>query len=80
MLFRDLIYDIGIRTGLRIVVPKGFVTDFASVPRALHSMIGPTGRYTNAAIVHDYLFWTQSCTRKQSDNLMAIAMREGGVT
>lgn len=80
MLFRDLTYDIGTRTGLRIVVPRGFVTDFASVPRALHSVIGPTGRYTNAAIVHDYLYWIQTCSRGQSDNLMAIAMREAGVS
>jgi len=79
MLFGDLTYNIGIRTGLTITVPRGFVTDFASIPRALHGYLGPTGRYSNAAIVHDYLYWIQACDRRQSDNLMAIAMREAGV-
>lgn len=77
MLDRDLVYKIGINTPYSIVVPRGFVTDFASIPQAVHSFgLGPNGRYANASIVHDYLYWTQTCTRKQADNLMAIAMKE----
>lgn len=38
-----------------IVVPVGFVTDFASVPRSLQWLAPSTGTYTLAAIVHDWL-------------------------
>lgn len=79
MLQGSLLYKIGHDTPFAIVVPRGFVTDFASVPKRLHSVIGPTGPYSNSAVVHDYLYWIQSCTRKQSDNILAIGMREAGV-
>jgi len=36
------------------VVPKGFKTDFASVPAAVQWLIPSTGRYSQAAIVHDF--------------------------
>lgn len=40
---------------LGLEVPDGFVTDGASVPRALWWLFPPTGRYFLAAVVHDYL-------------------------
>lgn len=39
-----------------IRVPAGFVTDFASIPRALWVVLPPTGKYGKAAVVHDYLY------------------------
>jgi hypothetical protein len=39
-----------------IRVPVGFVTDFASIPRALWSLLPPTGRYGKAAVIHDWLY------------------------
>jgi Protein of unknown function (DUF1353). len=80
MLQRDLVYRIGINTPYTITVPKGFVTDFGSIPKIFRPVLGSTGPYSQAAVVHDYLYWVQSCTRKQSDNLLAIAMRESGVS
>lgn len=38
-----------------IVVPAGFRTDFASVPRSLQWLAPSTGKYTLAAVLHDYL-------------------------
>lgn len=38
-----------------IVVPKGYRTDFASVPRFFWRIIPPYGRYAKASVVHDYL-------------------------
>jgi hypothetical protein len=38
------------------VVPAGFTTDFASVPQALTWLVPRYGRYTKAAILHDYLW------------------------
>ncbi len=62
-----------------LVVPQGFVHDKASVPRALWSIFPKSGPYTRAAVIHDYLYWAQPCTREQSDNLLIIAMKESGV-
>ncbi len=62
-----------------LVVPVGFVTDLASVPDLAEPLLPRAGEYSNAAIIHDYLYWTQSCTREQADNLMSIAMKDAGV-
>ena len=62
-----------------IRVPKGFVTDFASIPRVLWSVLSPTGEFRLPAVIHDYLYWFQPCTREESDNLLLIAMKEEGV-
>lgn len=76
----DMIYQIG-STNERIVVPKGFVTDFASIPQTLWSLgLSPYGRYSRAAVVHDYLYWSQGCTRDQSDRLLVLAMKESDVS
>ncbi len=39
-----------------IVVPVGFITDFASVPRLFWWLVSPWGKYGKAAIVHDFLY------------------------
>jgi uncharacterized protein DUF1353 len=79
MLAKDLTYVVG-ETDLKIVVPGGFVTDFASTPKPLWSLsLSPHEKYSKAAIVHDYLYWTHICTREQADNILMIAMKESGV-
>ena len=79
VLFRDLDYHVG-QTDITITVPKGFVTDFASIPQAFWGTgLSPNGKYSKAAIVHDYLYWAQGCTRKQADNILMIAMKESDV-
>lgn len=42
--------------GETIEVQAGYVTDFASVPPLLWSVIPPIGKYNRAAILHDYLY------------------------
>lgn len=66
-------------TGQRIVVPRGFVTDFATVPRIFWTFFPKHGEYTRAAIVHDYLYWQQACTREQADELFDIVMEDSEV-
>lgn len=76
VLIEDVNYHVG-DSSVTITVPKGFVTDFASIPQALWSFgLSPNGRYSKAAIVHDYLYWTQGCSRLQADNVLMIAMKE----
>ena len=45
---------------LKITIPSGFVTDLASVPRAFWSFFPPFGKYTTAAIIHDFLYSTKN--------------------
>lgn len=79
MLFAPMTYKVG-ASGVSIVVPDGFVHDNASVPSPLWSLLPAHGTYGKAAIVHDYLYWAQPCTRLQADNLLMLAMKESGVS
>jgi hypothetical protein len=75
----EMVWLIG-NTSDKIVVPKGFVTDFASIPQPLWSFgLSPQGEYSRAAVIHDFLYWSQVCTREQADNLLLIAMKESNV-
>jgi hypothetical protein len=47
---------IGGRERLAVVVPSGYVTDFASIPRAVHFIISPFGKHAEAAVIHDWLY------------------------
>lgn len=78
VLGNDLVFTIR-KTGQRIVVPRGFVTDFASVPRVFWTFFPKHGEYTRAAIVHDYLYWQQKCSREQADELFDIVMEDSEV-
>lgn len=71
-------YRIG-STEVAVEVPRGFVTDYASIPTPFRALFARQGRYSRAAVVHDYLYWTQRCSRLQADNLFMIAMKESGV-
>jgi hypothetical protein len=57
-------------------VPVGFVTDFASIPRAFWSLLPPDALYTYPAILHDYLYWDQRGTRADADLTLRYAMEE----
>jgi len=75
---RPVVYEVG-NTGQRVVVPEGFVTDFASMPRALWPVYPKTGRYQFAAVVHDYLYWEQSVSREAADWIFLAGMKESKV-
>jgi hypothetical protein len=80
ILLEEMAYELG-NTGVYIRVPSGFVTDYASIPVAVQRLTGltPHGQYSRAAIIHDYLYWTQTCTREQADRILVIAMKESEV-
>lgn len=59
-----------------VTVPSGFVTDFASIPRIFWSALRPDGEYAYAAVVHDYLYWTQTRSRDEADHIFKIAMED----
>lgn len=62
-----------------ITAPRGFVTDLASVPRFFWAAFPKTGQYMSAAILHDYLYWDQRCSRAQADRIFDIEMKSYGV-
>jgi hypothetical protein len=58
-------------------VPNGFCTDLASIPQVFWSFGLPhTGRYAYAAIVHDFLYWTQTTTQWMADQILLAAMKD----
>ncbi|WP_407073743.1 DUF1353 domain-containing protein [Pseudoxanthomonas mexicana] len=59
-----------------VSVPVGFVTDLASIPRVFWSILPTNGRYAHSAVVHDYLYWEQSLSREESDEVMALSMAD----
>jgi hypothetical protein len=74
-------------TGARdtIEVPAGFVTDFASVPRACSWLIPTYGTYTPAAVVHDWLCeqvhaGAATVSRRDADGIFRRSLRELGVS
>lgn len=78
---RAFTYRLGSKEGEEsVTVPKGFKTDFASVPRAFWQVLPPDGTYTQAAVVHDYLYYAQIFTRKKSDYVFLEAMGVLGVS
>jgi len=64
--------------GEKVLVPRGFETDLASVPRILWSITPPYGDFLLAIILHDWLYasdYKRSClgerkARKFSDDEM----------
>jgi AraC-like DNA-binding protein len=72
---QPMVYRIGVSRD-SVVIPAGFVTDMASIPPVLQSIIQQNGPYQLPAIVHDYLYWRQTCTRQQSDRILLLGMTE----
>nr|WP_246752119.1 DUF1353 domain-containing protein [Bradyrhizobium diazoefficiens] len=59
-----------------MTVPVGFVTDFASIPRAFWSLLRPDGIYAYAAVIHDWLYWEQDRSKDTSDMTLKFAMQD----
>lgn len=58
-----------------LTVPKGFITDYASVVRAPIAFWIAGDRAHEAATVHDYLYQTHHCrTREKADKIFLEAM------
>jgi hypothetical protein len=68
----------------RFEVPAGYVTDYATVPRVVSWLIPRYGRWTRAAIVHDYLITDVLAAGEISpvdvDGIFRRILRELGVS
>ena len=79
-LTRTLVYEL--RNRDEIVVPKGFMTNYASIPKALRWFIDQDGpAIRDISVVHDYLYSQGNLyryTRRQADQILYQGMREQG--
>lgn len=60
-----------------IRVPKGFETDFGSVPQIFQCIISPIGKATKAYVLHDYLCFLHKqgvISREACDEFFKIAL------
>lgn len=65
-----------------VVVPKGFRTDYASVPKIFRNIINTYGKHGRAAVVHDWLYSSQceiNVTRAEADKIFLEIMVEWNV-
>ncbi|RLG10267.1 hypothetical protein DRN73_08220 [Candidatus Pacearchaeota archaeon] len=80
-LLEEFDYYLGnLDSGLCIKVPKGFVTDFASVPRLFWLILPPWDKYGKAAVLHDYLYHSGKFTRILCDTIFYEAMTVSNVS
>lgn len=78
-LLSEFIYELGNDPQRIIVVPKGFITDFASVPQLFWNILPPWGTYGKAAVLHDWNYKKQEFTRKFCDDILMESMTTLGV-
>lgn len=73
------------RSANTLVIPKLVATDFASIPRVLHSLLSPLNNSIYAAIVHDYLYRNpqaenaRNIDKETADRIFYWGMRARGV-
>jgi hypothetical protein len=67
-------------TGDVFLVPRGYETDFASIPPSSRWLIEPFGNHAEAAVVHDWLYAVgEEGKREEADKVFRYAMKEQGV-
>jgi Protein of unknown function (DUF1353) len=64
-----------------VIVPVGFITDFASIPKVLRNILPATGPYGPAAVLHDYMYRTglwhpggPKCELRDANGILRLAM------
>lgn len=60
--------------GRSLFIPKGTVSNGASVPRLLWGIYSPYGTYTYPAVVHDFLYENNLYSRKFADRQFLMDM------
>lgn len=63
---------------VHIIVPAGFQSDLASVPRLFWAIVPPYGKHLEASIMHDYLCYS-GWSRAKADREFLHAMKRAGV-
>lgn len=90
LLLSPFTFHLGTENGPEFIrVGKGFITDFASIPRILWNVMHPTGKSGKAAVIHDCAYRTaqvsvidgsvRHITRAEADRIFLDAMEVLGV-
>lgn len=62
--------------GILVIIPKGFITDLASIPWVFRLMFNPDDpRFTVAALVHDWLYALEILKRTESDKIFFAILK-----
>lgn len=80
---RDFVYlwpGYGKWAGFAVCIPKGYETDFLSIPRFLWPLISPTGPGCWAALPHDILYSSEAVERGMADRILYDAARDSGAS
>ena len=76
----EVLEDYYYETSIGIIkVPKGFKTDYASVPKIFRNIINTYGKHGRGAVVHDWLYSSQcllNITREKADKIFLEIMEE----
>lgn len=63
-----------------ITIPKGYTTDFASVPQVFWGIIPPHCKAAMPSIIHDFTCEYGIYARKKCDQIFLELLRKSGVT
>lgn len=87
-LLLDTVFDITFRgQTFQILIPKGFKTNFASVPKKFRNVISNVGKYNKDYLVHDWLYnkyvdvklFGKSFTKSDADVLLREMLKFDGM-
>ena len=62
-----------------IEIPRGFVTDLASIPKGLRWLVPVNGKHRLAALLHDYMYYMELDDRIDCDLAFIEEMERQGV-
>lgn len=51
------------------IIPEGFISDGASVPRVFWSVFSPAGKLFEASLLHDYMYKEKIASKEEADVL-----------
>lgn len=74
-----LLADLEWRDKESIVVPAGFITDLASIPRPFRGVLNQNGNSRRPAVLHDFLYSTRSVSRADADAIFRRALAAEGI-
>ena len=75
-LFSDYVYK---TKEYLIKVPKGFVTDYASIPKLFRTVVLPYGEHSGASVIHDWLYSSMcnlDISREKADKIFLEILKE----
>lgn len=66
--------DVVLIDGTKLTVPKGTISNGASVPKLLRGIYSNIGLYTLPSVLHDYLYENHIYSRKFADRQFLVDM------